>query len=178
LPSVGAVSPASQLAHLRQTSIAWNGHKVGAFHGPGVCAQGAHCGSLSQSSPERSSLPSMKNQGPIQSLERAQLEPTDQWQGCDGLVMRTSPWAPQPLAVKHARGQIQRPLTGGGWRRESRVMNRVLADILTRNSCGVWIIFQHKPKEDRWLRAHPNVALSFPPTHAAWLNQIEFGLVS
>ena len=31
----------------------------------------------------------------------------------------------------------------------------------------------HKPKEDRWLRAHPNVHFHFTPTHASWLNQIE-----
>jgi len=31
----------------------------------------------------------------------------------------------------------------------------------------------HKPKEDRWLRAHPNVRFHFTPTHASWLNQIE-----
>ena len=31
----------------------------------------------------------------------------------------------------------------------------------------------HKPKEDRWLKAHPNVHLHFIPTHISWLNQIE-----
>lgn len=31
----------------------------------------------------------------------------------------------------------------------------------------------HKPKDDRWLRRHPNVHLHFTPTHASWLNQIE-----
>jgi len=31
----------------------------------------------------------------------------------------------------------------------------------------------HKPKEDRWLKAHPNVHLHFIPTHSSWLNQIE-----
>ncbi len=31
----------------------------------------------------------------------------------------------------------------------------------------------HKPKDDRWLRKHPNVHLHFTPTHASWLNQIE-----
>ena len=30
----------------------------------------------------------------------------------------------------------------------------------------------HKPKEDRWLKAHPNVHLHFIPTHSSWLNQI------
>jgi len=31
----------------------------------------------------------------------------------------------------------------------------------------------HKPKEDRWLRMHPNVHFHFTPTHASWLNQVE-----
>jgi transposase len=31
----------------------------------------------------------------------------------------------------------------------------------------------HKPKEDRWLRRHPNVHFHFTPTHASWLNQVE-----
>lgn len=31
----------------------------------------------------------------------------------------------------------------------------------------------HKPKEDRWLAAHPNVHFHFTPTHASWLNQVE-----
>ena len=31
----------------------------------------------------------------------------------------------------------------------------------------------HKPKEDRWLKAHPHVHLHFIPTHSCWLNQVE-----
>lgn len=31
----------------------------------------------------------------------------------------------------------------------------------------------HKPKEDRWLRQHPNVHFHYTPTHASWLNQVE-----
>ena len=31
----------------------------------------------------------------------------------------------------------------------------------------------HKPKNDRWLKTHPNVHLHFTPTHTSWLNQIE-----
>ena len=31
----------------------------------------------------------------------------------------------------------------------------------------------HKPKEDRWLKAHPKVHLHFIPTHSSWLNQVE-----
>ena len=31
----------------------------------------------------------------------------------------------------------------------------------------------HKPKEDRWLKRHPNVHFHFIPTYSSWLNQIE-----
>jgi transposase len=31
----------------------------------------------------------------------------------------------------------------------------------------------HKPKGDRWLKAHPNVHLHFVPTYSSWLNQFE-----
>jgi hypothetical protein len=29
----------------------------------------------------------------------------------------------------------------------------------------------HKPKRDRWLKAHPHVQLHFTPTYSSWLNQ-------
>ncbi|MDQ3566388.1 MAG: IS630 family transposase, partial [Pseudomonadota bacterium] len=31
----------------------------------------------------------------------------------------------------------------------------------------------HKPKNDRWLKHHPNVHFHFTPTRASWLNQVE-----
>ena len=31
----------------------------------------------------------------------------------------------------------------------------------------------HKPKEDRWLKRHPNVRSHFTPTYSSWLNQVE-----
>ena len=31
----------------------------------------------------------------------------------------------------------------------------------------------HKPRNDRWLRRHPNVHFHFTPTRASWLNQVE-----
>ena len=30
-----------------------------------------------------------------------------------------------------------------------------------------------KPKEDRWLKTHPQVHFHFIPTHSSWLNQVE-----
>jgi transposase len=31
----------------------------------------------------------------------------------------------------------------------------------------------HKPKDDRWLKRHPQVQLHFTPTYSSWLNQVE-----
>jgi transposase len=31
----------------------------------------------------------------------------------------------------------------------------------------------HKPKDDRWLKRHPNVHFHFTPTYSSWLNQVE-----
>lgn len=31
----------------------------------------------------------------------------------------------------------------------------------------------HKPKEDRWLKQHPNVHFHYTPTYSSWLNQVE-----
>lgn len=31
----------------------------------------------------------------------------------------------------------------------------------------------HKPKQDRWLKRHPQVRLHFTPTYSSWLNQVE-----
>jgi transposase len=31
----------------------------------------------------------------------------------------------------------------------------------------------HKPKNDRWLKRHPNVRFHFTPIRASWLNQVE-----
>ena len=53
-------------------------------------------------------------------------------------------------------------------------MNRVLAGHLDKEiHVVVDILSSQKPKDDRWLRAHPNVHFHFTPTHASWLNQIE-----
>jgi len=31
----------------------------------------------------------------------------------------------------------------------------------------------HKPRNDRWLKKHPNVHFPFTPTYSSWLNQVE-----
>jgi DDE superfamily endonuclease len=53
-------------------------------------------------------------------------------------------------------------------------MNRIVAELPKRQ---IHVILDnlntHKPKQDRWLRRHPNVHFHFTPTRASWLNQIE-----
>jgi transposase len=78
-------------------------------------------------------------------------------------------------ALNIATGQVR----AGHYRRRRRLefldfMNQVLADHPGRE---VHVVLDnlstHKPKQDRWLAAHPSVHLHFIPTHASWLNQIE-----
>ena len=54
-------------------------------------------------------------------------------------------------------------------------MNELIADYDDQTEIHVVLdnLNTHKPKEDRWLRRHPNVHLHFTPTHASWLNQVE-----
>ena len=53
-------------------------------------------------------------------------------------------------------------------------MNRIVTEHPKRQ---IHVIFDnlntHKPKQDRWLKRHPNVHFHFTPTRASWLNQIE-----
>jgi transposase len=53
-------------------------------------------------------------------------------------------------------------------------MNRIVAQHSKRQ---IHVILDnlntHKPKQDRWLKRHPNVHFHFTPTRASWLNQIE-----
>jgi transposase len=53
-------------------------------------------------------------------------------------------------------------------------MNDVLADY---PDTAIHVILDnlntHKPKNDRWLKRHPNVQVHFTPTQASWLNQVE-----
>ncbi len=56
-------------------------------------------------------------------------------------------------------------------------MNNVVAAYQDK---GIHVILDnlntHKPKEDRWLKRHPNVHFHFTPTHASWMNQVEIWL--
>jgi transposase len=78
-------------------------------------------------------------------------------------------------ALNIATGKV----TGRQYKRRRRVefldfMNRVVAEHPGRE---IHVILDnlntHKPKNDRWLKRHPNVHFHFTPTKASWLNQIE-----
>jgi transposase len=53
-------------------------------------------------------------------------------------------------------------------------MNQIVADY---PDTAIHVILDnlntHKPKNDRWLKHHPNVHFHFTPTRASWLNQVE-----
>ena len=53
-------------------------------------------------------------------------------------------------------------------------MNEIISDYPDRQ---IHVILDnlstHKPKNDMWLKRHPNVHFHYTPTHASWLNQIE-----
>ncbi len=54
-------------------------------------------------------------------------------------------------------------------------MNKVVAAYPTDTAIHVVLdnLNTHKPKNDRWLKRHPNVQFHFTPTRASWLNQVE-----
>ena len=78
-------------------------------------------------------------------------------------------------ALNVATGMVQ---TGHYSRRRRRefldFMNEVIANEPDKEIHVVLDnLSTHKPKEDRWLKRHPNVTFHFTPTHASWLNQVE-----
>jgi len=78
-------------------------------------------------------------------------------------------------ALDIVTGQVR---TGHYRRRRRRefldFMNGIVADNQGRE---IHVVLDnlntHKPKQDRWLKAHPNVHLHFIPTYSSWLNQVE-----
>lgn len=79
-------------------------------------------------------------------------------------------------ALEVATGQI----TGKHYARKRRrefldFMNTVVAGYPPNTELHVILdnYSTHKPKDDRWLKMHPNVRFHFTPTHASWLNQVE-----
>lgn len=54
-------------------------------------------------------------------------------------------------------------------------MNRIVAAYPADSAIHVVLdnLNTHKPKNDQWLKRHPNVKFHFTPTRASWLNQVE-----
>src|SRR3954470_3207186 len=78
-------------------------------------------------------------------------------------------------ALEIATGQVKTAHYGRRRRREFlEFMNEIVAENPNRE---IHVVLDnlntHKPKEDRWLKLHPNVHLHFTPTYRSWLNQIE-----
>jgi len=78
-------------------------------------------------------------------------------------------------ALNVATGEIQAGHHSRRRRREFLAfMNRVVANHPGRD---IHVVLDnlntHKPKRDRWLKAHRNVRFHFTPTYASWLNQVE-----
>ena len=78
-------------------------------------------------------------------------------------------------ALDVATGQVT---TGHYARRRRREFLDFMNDVVAENAGKeIHVILDnlntHKPKRDRWLKAHPNVHLHFTPTYSSWLNQVE-----
>lgn len=78
-------------------------------------------------------------------------------------------------ALDVVTGQVR---TGHYRRRRRREFLDFMNGIVANNSGReIHVILDnlntHKPKQDRWLKAHPNVHLHFIPTYSSWLNQVE-----
>jgi transposase len=78
-------------------------------------------------------------------------------------------------ALNIVTGQVQ---TGHYLRRRRREFLDFLNSILTDHPGEeIHVVLDnlntHKPKQDRWLKSHPNVHFHFVPTYSSWLNQVE-----
>jgi transposase len=74
-----------------------------------------------------------------------------------------------------ATGQVQ---AGHYTRRRRREFLDFMNEIVAANpNREIHVVLDnlntHKPKEDRWLKRHPQVHLHFIPTYSSWLNQVE-----
>ena len=81
-------------------------------------------------------------------------------------------------ALNVASGEVQ----AGHYERRRRrefldFMNRVVSRLHPEPLREIHVVLDnlntHKPKRDRWLKAHPHVHFHFTPNYASWLNQIE-----
>jgi transposase len=78
-------------------------------------------------------------------------------------------------ALNIVTGQVR---TGHYPRRRRREFLHFMNEIVAANpGRQIHVILDnlntHKPKNDRWLKTHPNVRFHFIPTYSSWLNQVE-----
>ena len=145
---------------------------------PEFTAKAADIVALYMNPPEHAVVLCMDEKPSIQALERAQgwlRLPNGQaltgFSHCYKRHGTTTLFA----ALEITTGLVQ---TGHYNRRRRRefldFMNGVVANYPERE---IHVILDnlntHKPKQDRWLKRHPNVHLHFTPTYASWLNQVE-----
>ncbi len=145
---------------------------------PEFAAKAAEVVGLYMAPPENAIVISVDEKPSIQALERRQgYLKTPDGRSLMGQSHNYTRHGTTTLfaALNIATGQV----TGRQYKRRRRVefldfMNQIVAEHPGR---GIHVILDnlntHKPKDDRWLKRHPNVHFHFTPTKASWLNQIE-----
>lgn len=145
---------------------------------PEFAAKAAEVVGLYMAPPENAIVISVDEKPSIQALERRQgYLKTPDGRSLMGQSNNYTRHGTTTLfaALNIATGQV----TGRQYKRRRRVefldfMNQIVAEHPGRE---IHVILDnlntHKPKDDRWLKRHPNVHFHFTPTKASWLNQIE-----
>lgn len=145
---------------------------------PEFAAKAAEVVGLYMAPPENAIVISVDEKPSIQALERRQgYLKTPDGRSLMGQSHNYTRHGTTTLfaALNIATGQV----TGRQYKRRRRVefldfMNQIVAEHPGRE---IHVILDnlntHKPKDDRWLKRHPNVHFHFTPTKASWLNQIE-----
>jgi transposase len=145
---------------------------------PDFVAKAAEVVSLYMASPENAIVISVDEKPSIQALERKQgylKMPNGRALTGQSHDYKRHGTTTLFAVLNVATGKV----TGRQYKRRRRIeflhfMNRVVAEHPGRE---LHVILDnlntHKPKDDRWLKRHPNVHFHFTPTKASWLNQVE-----
>jgi transposase len=143
---------------------------------PAFAAKAAEIVGLYLAPPENAIVICVDEKPSIQALERAQgyLKFANGRDSADR-AMTTSGTSTLFAALEVATGQI---MTAHKHRRRRieflAFMNEIDA---AYPDTAIHVVLDnlntHKPKNDRWLKCHPNVHFHFTPTRASWLNQVE-----
>jgi transposase len=130
------------------------------------------------SPPEHALVLSIGEKPSIQALERAQgwirLPDGRAMNGFSHCYQRHGA-TPLFAALDIVTGQVK---TGHDKRRRRREFLDFLNEIVSQNPdreihVALDNLNTHKPKRDRWLKAHPRVRFHYTPTYSSWLNQVE-----